>query len=136
MSAGFFTLLRQITIMAKSAAVTVDDIAGAAAKVSVQSTALVIDDTAVTPHYVDGLEPKREIPIIWKITVGSFRNKLIFILPAIVVLNIFAPWVFPVFLTIGGIYLSLEGAKAILEKMNISKEQTDGSPRLANKKIM
>ena len=58
MSSGFFTLLKQITIIAKQASMSIDDVSTAAAKVSDQSTALVIDDTAVTPRYIDGLSTK------------------------------------------------------------------------------
>ena len=51
---------------------------------------MVVDDAAVTPRYVQGFTPDRELPIIGKIAVGSLRNKLLFILPAALLLSEFA----------------------------------------------
>ena len=52
----------------------------------------MIDDAAVTPKYVHGFEAKRELPIIGRIAVGSLKNKLIILLPALLALNALAPW--------------------------------------------
>ena len=57
-----------------------------------KAAGVVIDDTAVTPRYVTGFTPDRELPIIWKIALGSVRNKLLFLLPAALLLSAFAPW--------------------------------------------
>ncbi|MBB2908250.1 hypothetical protein FHR76_004665 [Rhizobium sp. RAS22] len=92
-----------------------DDIATQTAKASVKAAGVVIDDTAVTPTYVIGLAPARELPIIGKIALGSLKNKLIFLLPICLVLGYFAPWLITPLLMIGGIYLSFEGAEKLHE---------------------
>ena len=78
---------------------------------------MVVDDAAVTPRYVAGLSPSRELPIIGKIALGSFRNKLIFILPAALLLSAFAPWAITPILMCGGTYLCFEGAEKLLEAL-------------------
>jgi uncharacterized protein len=76
----------------------------------------VIDDAAVTPQYVTGFTPDRELPIIWRIAKGSLKNKLLFILPAALLLSAFLPWVITPILMIGGAYLCFEGAEKVSEK--------------------
>lgn len=78
---------------------------------------MVVDDAAVTPRYVTGLSPSRELPIIGKIALGSFRNKLIIILPAALLLSAFAPWAITPILMCGGTYLCFEGAEKLLEAL-------------------
>ncbi|MDA4833526.1 DUF808 domain-containing protein, partial [Enterobacter hormaechei] len=77
--------LDDIAAMAKLSAASLDDVAGAAGRAGAKAAGVVIDDTAVTPTYVTGLSPARELPIIWKIAKGSLRNKLLFLLPAALV---------------------------------------------------
>ncbi|CAG7845660.1 Inner membrane protein YedI [Pseudoclavibacter triregionum] len=113
MSVGLAALLDDIAAIAKAAAASVDDVAAAAGKASLKASGIVVDDTAVTPRYVTGLTPDRELPIIWKITKGSLRNKLLIILPVIMVLSQFAPWLLTPILMLGGAYLSFEGAHKI-----------------------
>lgn len=112
MSASFFALLDDIAVLAKAAAASIDDVVAGAAKASAKSAGVVIDDAAVTPQYVQGLSPKRELPVIWKITRGSLVNKAIIIV-AIMLLSIWAPWVFPWLLLVGGTYLAYEGAEKV-----------------------
>ena len=69
MSGGLFALLDDIAVLAKAAAASVDDVAAAAGRASAKAAGVIVDDTAVTPRYVQGLEPKRELPIIKKIAV-------------------------------------------------------------------
>ncbi|MBL7373558.1 DUF808 family protein, partial [Escherichia coli] len=76
-----------------------------------KAAGVVIDDAAVTPRYVVGLTPDRELPIIWKITLGSLRNKLLFILPVALALGAFAPWAVTPLLMLGGSYLCFEAAE-------------------------
>ena len=78
---------------------------------------MVIDDTAVTPKYMTGLSPERELPIIYKITKGSLRNKLLFLLPAALVLSELAPWAIVPLLMIGGAYLCFEATEKIWEAL-------------------
>lgn len=112
MSASFFALLDDIAVLAKAAAASIDDVVAGAAKASAKSAGVVIDDAAVTPQYVQGLSPKRELPVIWKITRGSLVNKAIIII-AIMLLSIWAPWVFPWLLLAGGTYLAYEGTEKV-----------------------
>lgn len=93
----------------------VDDILAAALKASAKSAGVVIDDAAVTPQYVHGLTPARELPVVAKIARGSLINKFCFIIPVALLLTAFAPWVLPFLLIIGGVYLCYEGAEKVSE---------------------
>lgn len=102
MPGGLIALLDDVAAMAKLAAASVDDVAAAAGKAGTKAAGVVIDDTAVTPGYVMGLSPDRELPIIGKIAMGSLKNKLLFLLPAALVLSYFAPWAITPILMLGG----------------------------------
>ena len=115
MASGLFALLDDVAAIAKMAAASLDDVAGQTAKASAKAAGIVIDDTAVTPKYVVGLKPERELPVIWKITKGSLRNKLVFLLPLALILGYFAPSFIMPLLMIGGIYLSFEGTEKLVE---------------------
>lgn len=112
MSSSFFALLDDIAVLAKAAAASIDDVMAGAAKASAKSAGVVIDDAAVTPQYVRGISPKRELPIVWRITRGSLLNKAI-IITAIMLLSIWAPWIFPWLLLVGGTYLAYEGTEKV-----------------------
>jgi predicted DNA repair protein MutK len=71
----------------------------------------------VTPRYVTGFTPDRELPIIWRIARGSLKNKLLFILPVALALSAFLPWAITPILMIGGAYLCFEGAEKVIEKL-------------------
>jgi predicted DNA repair protein MutK len=85
MSIGLIGLLDDIAAIAKVAAASLDDVASQAAKAGAKAAGVVVDDTAVTPGYVIGFEPKRELPMVGKIAAGSLRNKLLILLPAALV---------------------------------------------------
>lgn len=112
MASSFFALFDDIAVLAKAAAASVDDVVAGAAKASAKATGVVIDDAAVTPQYVQGISPRRELPIVWRITRGSLVNKAIIIV-AIMLLSLWAPWVFPWLLLVGGTYLAYEGAHKV-----------------------
>jgi len=78
----------------------------------------VVDDTAVTPRYVQGLKPERELSIIGRIARGSLRNKLLMILPAALLLSQFAEWALTPLLMCGGTYLCFEGTEKLWEKLS------------------
>ncbi len=110
---GLLALLDDVAALAKAAAASLDDIAAQSAKAGGKVAGVVIDDAAVTPQYVEGIDPKRELPIIWKIARGSFVNKLVFLLPVALLLSAFAPWAITPLLMLGGAYLGFEGAEKI-----------------------
>lgn len=125
MAGGLVALLDDIAALARAAAASVDDVAAAAVKASSKAAGVVIDDAAVTPQYVDGLHPSRELPIIWKIARGSILNKLLIILPIALLLSAFIPWLLQPILMLGGAFLCFEGAEKIWEKIrghNAEKE--------------
>lgn len=117
--------------MAGGLAALLDDVAMIAKLTSVTSTkamAVVIDDAAVTPRYVTGLSPARELPIIWRIAKGSLRNKAIILVVALA-LSQFIPWVLTPVLMIGGLYLCFEGAEKIWEAVSGHHEQEPAADR-------
>ena len=117
MSGGLVALLDDIATLAKVTASSIDDVATGAVKASSKAVGVVIDDTTVTPQYVSGLSPARELPIIGKIARGSLINKLFIILPIALVLTWFAPQVLPFLLIVGGAYLCFEGGEKVVEKL-------------------
>jgi predicted DNA repair protein MutK len=112
-SAGLFGLLDDIAALARLAAASVDDVGAAAGRASAKAAGVVVDDTAVTPQYVQNVAAKRELPIIWRIARGSLRNKLLFILPAALILSQFLDWALTPLLMCGGTYLCYEGAEKV-----------------------
>jgi predicted DNA repair protein MutK len=117
MATGLIALLDDVAAIARLAAASADDVAAASMKASSKAIGVVVDDAAVTPKYVAGLSPARELPIIWKIAKGSLRNKLLILLPAALLLSAFAPWIITPILMLGGLYLAFEGAEKILSAL-------------------
>ena len=113
MAGGLFALLDDVALIARSAASSVDDVAALAGKTSMKAAGVVVDDAAVTPQYVEGVKPQRELPMIWRITKGSLINKLVIILPIALILSWIAPWALTPILMCGGTYLCFEGAEKI-----------------------
>jgi predicted DNA repair protein MutK len=114
---GLVALLDDVAVLARAAAASVDDIGVAAARASAKAAGVVVDDTAVTPQYVRGVTAEREAPIIRRIAVGSLRNKLLIILPAILVLSQFLPLLLTPLLMLGGAYLCYEGAEKVWHRI-------------------
>ena len=114
MSAGLFGLLDDVAALARLAAASVDDIGAAAGRATAKAAGVVIDDTAVTPQYVHGITADRELPMIKRIAIGSLRNKLLFILPAALLLSQFVPWLVTPILMLGATYLCYEGAEKVV----------------------
>ena len=115
MATGLIALLDDIAAIAKVAAASLDDVAAQTAKAGAKAAGVVIDDAAVTPRYVVGLSPSRELPIIAKIALGSLKNKLLYLLPAGIFLGYFASWAITPLLMAGGVYLCYEGAEKLSE---------------------
>ncbi|MFC7054234.1 DUF808 domain-containing protein [Hansschlegelia quercus] len=117
MAVGLIALLDDVAAIAKVAAASLDDVAGQAAKAGAKAAGVVIDDAAVTPRYVVGFAAERELPIVFRIAIGSLKNKLVFLLPAALALSFFAPWLMTPLLMLGGAYLCYEGAEKVYEAL-------------------
>jgi len=117
MPSGLIALLDDVATIAKLAAASIDDVGAAAGKAGAKAAGVVIDDTAVTPRYVTGLSPDRELPIIAKIAWGSIKNKILILLPAALLLTAFAPFLITPLLMLGGAYLAFEATEKIAEKL-------------------
>ncbi|MFV8438991.1 membrane protein [Vibrio owensii] len=107
--ASLLTLLDDI-------AAVLDDVA-LMSKVAAKKTAGVLgDDLALNAQQVSGVAAEREIPVVWAVAKGSFKNKLILV-PAALLISAFIPWLIMPLLLIGGLFLCFEGAEKILEKL-------------------
>ncbi|WP_435170502.1 DUF808 domain-containing protein [Falsirhodobacter sp. 1013] len=129
---GLLALLDDVAGIAKVAASSVDDIAAAAGKAGTKAAGVVIDDTAVTPRYVTGIDASRELPMIGRIAMGSLKNKILILLPALLILQTFLPWVITPLLMVGGAYLAYEGAEKVLHMLapgTDAKADADHTPR-------
>ena len=109
MASGLFALLDDVSALVKASAASLDDVPAQVAKTTSKVSGIVIDDTAVTPKYVVGLDPSRELSIIFQIAKKSLINKLFILTPAALLLGYFAPWAITPILMLGGAYLCFEG---------------------------
>lgn len=140
---GLLALLDDIAAIARLAAAQVDDIATQATKVgakvaasviddtakaSAKSLGVVVDDAAVTPKYVQNLPAARELPIVWQIARGSLFNKLIILLPALLLLDWAAPQAITPLLMLGGLYLCFEGAEKVAHAFLPHHEEEAAEP--------
>ncbi|WP_306211137.1 DUF808 domain-containing protein [Actinoplanes sp. RD1] len=117
MAGGLVALLDDVAVLARAATASLDDVGAAAAKAGAKAAGVVIDDAAVTPQYVRGLAAERELPIIKRIALGSLRNKFLIILPAVLLLSQFVPWLLTPILMLGGAFLCYEGAEKVWAKV-------------------
>ena len=129
MAGGLVALLDDVALIARTAAASIDDVGAMAGKTTAKAAGVVIDDAAVTPKFVQGVEPARELPIIWRIAKGSLVNKLIIILPIAMLLSTFAPWALTPLLMLGGLYLSFEGAEKVFEMFRGGHEEAEEKPK-------
>ena len=118
MAGGLVALLDDVAVLARAAAASVDDIGVAAGRASAKAAGVVVDDAAVTPQYVRGLAAQRELPIVRRIAVGSLRNKLLVLLPAVLLLSQFLPFLLTPILMLGGAYLCYEGAEKVWHRLH------------------
>ncbi len=121
MPSGLVALLDDVSVIAKMAAASLDDVGAAATKAGSKAAGVVIDDAAVTPSYVTSFTPDRELPVIYAIARGSLRNKLLILLPAALLLSEFLPAAITPLLMMGGLFLCFEGAEKIIEKLGGAK---------------
>lgn len=130
MASGLAALLDDVAAIAKLAAASLDDVTAAAGKAGSKAIGVVVDDAAVTPGYAMGFTPERELPIVWKIALGSLRNKFLFLLPGALLLSAFAPWAVTPILMLGGAYLCFEATEKILEAIAKTTGKIDKAPHV------
>ena len=130
MASGFFALLDDISALVKASAASLDDVPAQVAKTTGKVSGIVIDDTAVTPKYVVGLDPSRELSIIFQIAKKSLINKILILSPAALLLGYFAPWAITPILMLGGAYLCFEGYEKVHSLFSKHPEVTTESEAL------
>ena len=113
MATGLLALLDDVAALVKVAAASLDDVSAQVAKTTGKVSGIVIDDAAVTPKYVVGLDPSRELAIIWNIAKRSLFNKIIILAPLALLLGFFAPWIITPLLMVGGAFLCFEGYEKV-----------------------
>ena len=128
LASGLLALLDDVVALAKVAAASLDDAATQTVKASAKAAGVVIDDAAVTPRYVVGFAAERELPIIGRIAWGSLKNKILFLLPAALLLSAFAPWAIVPLLMIGGVFLCFEGYEKVHQM--IAPHDAHAMPRM------
>ncbi len=100
-------------------ATVLDDIA-LMSKIAAKKTAGVLgDDLALNAQQVSGVRAERELPVVWAVAKGSFKNKLILV-PAALLISAFIPWLITPLLMLGGLYLCYEGSEKILHSLQPS----------------
>jgi predicted DNA repair protein MutK len=132
MASGLAALLDDVAAIAKMAAASLDDVTAAAGKASSKAVGVVVDDAAVTPGYAMGFTPERELPIVWKIALGSLRNKFLFLLPGALLLSAFAPWAVTPILMLGGAYLCFEATEKIIEAITTPGKEVEAIPAVSD----
>ncbi len=135
MSMGLLALLDDVAALVKASAASLDDIAAQTGAASSKAAGLIIDDAAVTPKYVVGLSPKRELPIIWNIAKGSVKNKILFLMPAALILGALLPWVISPILALGGGYLCFEGYEKLHHAVHKLRHKEQNLEKIKPKKI-
>ncbi len=92
-------------------------------KVAAKKTAGVLgDDLALNAQQVTGVAADRELPVVWAVAKGSFKNKLILV-PAALAISAFVPWLITPLLMIGGAFLCYEGVEKLAHKYLHSPEE-------------
>ncbi|MFP5402513.1 MAG: DUF808 domain-containing protein [Gammaproteobacteria bacterium] len=95
---------------------TVLDDVSVMTKVAAKKTSGVLgDDLALNAQQVAGVRAERELPVVWAVARGSFRNKLILV-PAALTISAAAPWAITPLLMLGGAFLCYEGVEKLAHK--------------------
>ena len=103
-------------------AAVLDDVA-LMTKVAAKKTAGVLgDDLALNAQQVSGVRADRELPVVWAVSKGSFRNKLILV-PAALAISAFVPWAVTPLLMVGGAFLCFEGFEKLAHSFMHNKAE-------------
>ena len=119
MTSGLFAILDDILIL-------MDDALMLTKTATKKTAGILADDLAINADKASGFKPSRELPVLWKISKGSFINKLI-ILPAVFLLSTYLPFLIIPILLCGGVYLSFEGALNVYKMLFNKKEKSSTS---------
>ena len=110
-----------LLVLIDDIAAVLDDVA-LMTKMAAKKTAGVLDDDlALNAQQISGVQAERELPVVWAVAKGSFRNKLILV-PAALAISAFAPWAVTPLLMVGGAYLCFEGFEKLAHKFLHSKD--------------
>jgi predicted DNA repair protein MutK len=111
------TILDDVTVMSKVAAKKTAGVLG--------------DDLALNAQQVTGVDPSRELPVVWAVAKGSMKNKVILV-PAALAISVFIPWLITPLLMIGGAFLCYEGFEKLAHKyLHSPEEDTQNKVKLA-----
>jgi predicted DNA repair protein MutK len=106
----------------------IDDIANLLDDISVLSKAaakktagVLGDDLALNAQQVAGVKADRELPVVWEVTKGSIKNKIILV-PSALLISAIVPWAISILLIIGGAFLCFEGVEKLFHKFLHSAE--------------
>ena len=92
-------------------------------KVAAKKTVGVLgDDLALNAEQVSGVRADRELPVVWAVAKGSFKNKLILV-PGALAISAFIPWLITPLLMIGGGYLCFEGFEKLAHVLSHHKAE-------------
>ncbi len=111
---GLLALLDDITLL-------LDDVAAMSKVAATKTAGIAGDDLAVNAQALVGIDPKRELPIVWRVAKGSFKNKCLLI-PAALILSIIAEWAIVPLLMVGGAFLCYEGAEKVVHALRPTVE--------------
>ena len=106
-----------------------DDVAAMSKMAAKKTTGVLGDDLALNAQQVSGIRAERELPVVWAVTKGSLKNKLILV-PAALLISAFLPQAIMILLMIGGAYLCFEGAEKVLHTLFHAKAEKDEKRQL------
>ncbi len=137
MASGILSILDDIALL-------MDDVMILSKAATKKTIGILADDLAINADKASGFVSNRELPVLWKLTKGSFLNKVI-ILPAIFLLSAYLPIVIIPILICGGVYLSFEGALNVykmlfhkqkkIDKENLMVTNKEDASRLEAKRV-
>ena len=122
MAATLLTLLDDLTLL-------FDDVATLSRVAAKQTAGVIGDDLALNAEQVTGMQPKRELPVVWAVAKGALLNKAILV-PVALLISAFAPRLITPLLMIGGLVLCYEGFGKIWEKWR-ARRNTERTARVA-----
>jgi predicted DNA repair protein MutK len=96
-------------------ATILDDVSVMTKVAAKKTTGVLGDDLALNAQQVTGVRAERELPVVWAVAKGSFRNKLILV-PAALAISALAPWAITPLLMLGGAFLCFEGFEKLAHK--------------------